>query len=214
MKFKSLALVTASLLVSSPTIAQSQELLVRWPHAGRIWYGGQNTSEMTMIWYRQPRPAFKTYDKFVELDIQIPKGYVTGCISWTDLPDPYDDCQTGGFLDGDTYNSYGVGSYRTDWIGENLWYTARFTYTRSSQTSTGMVPTNAAWQETYISVTLCPNYPSRSPHCLYGYEGGRIHRGVPWQSGRTAVSSWEVPVGGTKPFDYRCDLWYDPNCGI
>jgi hypothetical protein len=206
-----LALALAGL--GTPTVAAwAHTDVVRWPHEGRIWYGGGDTSEMIMLWHNQPRPAFRTYDKFVELDIQVPKGFVSGCTAWTDLPDPYDDCSTGGFLDGGTHDSYGVGSYRTDLLQANRWYTARFTYRRTSQTNTGTVRANAAWQETYISVSLCPQYPSRSPHCLLGYEGGRIHQGTSWRQGTVSKSSWVTPAGTTAPRDFSCDYWHDPGC--
>jgi hypothetical protein len=163
---------------------------------------------MIMLWHSYPHYSFTGPEKFLEMDIQLPPGYVSGCTAWTDLPRPYDDCPTGGTLEAG-YEAWGFGSYGTDQIYSNRWYTARYTFTRTQATATTNVA-KVGWQETKMG-SWCGGF-SYDPWCLTSHAGGRLHTGVTWRQNQVSKSSWVTPEGYTAPRDYPCDWWHDTGC--
>ncbi len=203
---------TATILATLGVLAneaRAHDTVVRWPHEGRLWYGGTNAAEVIMLWHKAPGAAFTGPDKYLEMDVQIPAGYVKSCTTWTDLPAPYDDCGTGGVLD-PVYQSYGYGSYSTNLIAANRWYTARYSITRGTSASTPNV-VKFGWQETK-KAPWC-SYLFSEPWCLTGHVGGRVHTGTFWRQNVISKSSWVTPVGTVAPRDLSCDYWFDPGCG-
>lgn len=206
---RSLLIVVACCAVSglAATRASAHDTSVRWPHEGRLWHGGGSHVEVIMLWHRIPG-GFVSEDKFLEMDIQAPAGFVSSCTTLTNLPRPYDDCGTGAVLDGG-YEAFGFGTYAPTQIYSNSWYTTNY----SMQFGTNLQSSNTinfGFQETTRG-WWCDGL-STDPWCLNGVEGGRVHRGTFWQVGNVSKSSWLTPAGYTVPKDYSCDVWHDSGC--
>jgi hypothetical protein len=205
------AALTCCSLFSAQT-ATAHDVTVRWPHEGRLAFDGGTYVQADYLWHRVPG-VFESNDGFLELDLNMPNTYYTSCTIWTSLPNPYSDCETGGWFEGyapgssDQYVALGAGSWFPDRIVPNTWYQTRYTLTSKQGTGTGTLPVNFGFQETYRY--FCPEM---SVWCLNGWSGGRVHQGVPWRDGAPARSSWLTPVGQTVPRDYRCDVYTNTAC--
>lgn len=208
---RSLLLAAAAVAASLPpqsALAHSEQMYQ--PHEGRIWYGGGSSAEVIMLWHLNPYRSLIGPDKFMEFDVQVPKGFITACTTWTDLPRPYDDCGTAGTLEyNDEVDSYGFGTYNPAGILANTWYTTRYTLTRTAQESTGADVRFGA-QETEMA-PWC-GYADTSPWCLQARQSSRVHTGRQWYKYNEAISSWLTPTGKIA-VDYKCDIWYDSYCG-
>jgi hypothetical protein len=206
-KFSLIFAATASTLVFVSADASAHDTTVRWPHEGRLWHGGGSQAEVIMLWHRTPG-VFTSADKFLEMDIQAPEGYISSCTTMTNLPRPYDDCGTGATLDG-SYEAFGFGTYAPTQIYSGSWYTTNYSMTLGT-TAQSTAPVNFGWQETTRG-WWCGEM-STDPWCLNGHQGGRVHRGTYWRSGKISKSSWLTPQGQTVPRDYSCDVWHDIGC--
>jgi hypothetical protein len=208
---RSAFLAAAAMAVWSHTgaaLAHPQQMYQ--PHEGRIWYDGHSTVEVAMTWHVNPAASLIGRDRFMEFDTQVPKGFITSCTTWTDLPRPYDDCGTGGTFEyNDEVDSYGFGTYNPGWIQTNFFYTARYTLSRTDQTTTGADVRFGA-QETEMA-PWC-GYADASPWCLQARQSSRVHTGRAWNQYNSSASSWLTPSGKIA-VDYKCDIWYDPYCG-
>lgn len=174
-----------------------------------MWYGGQTSAEVIMLWHKGPYPALTGPEKWMEFDVQIPAGFVNDCTTWTDLPRYYDDCGTGGTLDGN-YESYGFGSYLPSEIYSSRWYTARYTIARGTSTNTSTAVKFGAQE---VKMAGWCAYTQSDPWCLTAHQSTRVHTGVPWRTGAVSKSSWLTPQGAVVARDYKCDVWHDVGCG-
>lgn len=205
------ALVASGLAIGLAPSVAAHSTQTRWPHEGRIVYDGIDFSQADYLWHIFPG-RFQTSDGFLELDLNMPKNFFQACTVWTNMPRPYYDCKTAGWSEGvapgssTDYYAFGAGSYNPTSMTGNTWYQTRYTLGSRVGSSTGSLPVNFGWQETYRYFCI-----DAHPYCLNGYTGGRIHRGIPWSYTKYAASSWKTPEGNTVPIDYPCDI-YSTTC--
>jgi hypothetical protein len=127
---------------------------------------------------------WKTRDRGLELDLQMPSRFYDSCTSWTNLPNGYSDCSTAGVSDPSSTVQMGVGSYVAEKIVVGTTYRAQWFMSGGYANDTG-VPVKIQWQEVYRY--FCPDY---SVWCMNGWEGGVLHTSSVWTYSVPTTTRW------------------------
>jgi hypothetical protein len=100
-----------------------------YPDDGDFLYDGEDYADSYMTWND---PGWSVDDPGYEHDLRVDVDYFGHCSTWTNLPDPYDDCPTAGVFDpsGDIILSFGF--FHSDGIDAGKQYYGAWSFTRGT----------------------------------------------------------------------------------
>lgn len=160
-----------------------------YPNRGDLYYDGEYYADSFFGW-TEPEWMY-TYAGF-EMDLSLDEFYFDSCTSWTDLPDPYDDCPTAGYSDPEGKKNFGIGSFAAESILpiSQKTYVGRWYFAGGYGISTHV---NVTAQE--VSRTLCPE---KSIWCYIGVQGTSLKETV-WEFLVTNYVTWDYIVPPSDP---------------
>ncbi len=152
-----------------------------FPNRGDLNYDGHLYADSYFSWdavggWRSTSPGF-------EMDISLEETYFDYCTSWTNLPDPYDDCPTAGTLDPAGRRNFGIGTFSALQIQPSTWYQAKWWFGGGSAETIWTYP-NVAAQE--VSRTLCPY---KDIWCYDGVQGTSLMETY-WRYTEPSYKDW------------------------
>lgn len=164
---KAVTLAAALFATALPAAALAHSDLRPYPHVGDFYHDGQGYAD-AIQWSHAPLGGYKSSNPGYEFSFSVDSALWSGCTSWTNLPNAYDDCPTAGDLEpsGVAY-TFGVGSYDAKQMTTSgTTYEHRFYLTGGSTASANA---KISWQE--VSRQICPQ---NSIWCMNGVQGGSL----------------------------------------
>lgn len=156
-----------------------------YPYTGDLHYDGNQYADSYFGW--AVPGGWKAQNSAWEMDIVVDETFFESCTTWTNLPDPYDDCPTAGVLENDpSRRSFGIGSYNKNLIqGESAGalYQGKWYFAGGYSAST--YP-DVTWQE----VTLQTCWDARNIWCYQSVQASRLMTGY-WRYLETAFQEWD-----------------------
>jgi hypothetical protein len=147
-----------------------------------LYYDGNAYADSDFKWHALG--DWKTRDRGLELDLQMPKRFYESCTSWTNMPNGYSDCSTAGVSDPSTTVNMGVGSYTAELVRVGTTYRAQWDMSGGWANDTGTA-VKLGWQEVYRY--FCPEY---NVWCMNGYTGGVLHTSAVWIYSVPKTTTW------------------------
>jgi hypothetical protein len=172
-----IGLLSVSLILPVSTSGQTPK---PYPNDGDLSYDGTAYADSFFSW--AAIGGFRdASNNGWEMDISVGETYYDACTSWTNLPDPYDDCPTAGKTDPAGRINFGIGSYCVGCIAAGPYYTGKWWFSGGSGAST--YP-NVTWQE--VARQLCPQ---KSIGCYFGVQGSSLMETY-WRYGYPDYKEW------------------------
>lgn len=172
--------LTLTLSIPAPSSFAHYEVK-KYPHWGDIYYDGGYYADSMMEWHVRPG-GWQTNNPGLEIDITVDKGFFESCTSWTNLPSPYDDCDTAGYSEPDPNRiTFGVGSYDPQYILAATPYKAQWYFSGGTLPATFF---DVSWQEVFHY--FC-GYDGI--WCMLSNDGSRLLTGA-WSFGQQRYNSW------------------------
>jgi hypothetical protein len=172
-----IAFVTAMSLVPALLGGQTPK---PFPNNGDLAYDGLAYADAYFHWEAIGGFQDPSFNGF-ELDIALGETYFDACTSWTNLPDPYDDCPTAGDMDPEGTTVFGIGSYCAGCIGAGPVYSGKWYFSGGSAAST--YP-NVTWAE--VARLTCTQ---KSIWCYRTVQSSSL-MGTHWRYNFTDFKEW------------------------
>lgn len=172
------ALILICMVGSKSAYAQKAHF---FPDDGDLYYDGSHYADSWFSWVNPGNWTF-TYAGY-ESDISLDETYFDSCTSWTDLPDPYDDCPTAGVDDPAGKKNFGIGSFAAESIQPQSVkvYTGQWRFSGGSGIRSHV---NYGAQE--VSRTLCP---WKDIWCYNGVKGTSLKE-TDWNYAEESYVEW------------------------
>ena len=197
--------------VTSATVTIEWEYLY-YPNAGNLYYSGGSFATSKMMWWN---PSWTREDNCLfdplncstyEHDLKLDREWFTNlagvspgryCMSWSNLPDPYDDCPTSGINDPEGNVILSFGSYEAYLIAPRLEYSGGWIF-KNQQAAPVKAGVELLGQEGYFGVNLgnialCP-IKRKSIWCVNGVGGHqRALMETEWERGTSKDETYYNP---------------------
>ena len=181
---RTFALFAAWLATAASTPATAQ-VPKPYPYTGDLYYDGNQYADSYFGWALPG--GWRAQTSGWEMDISLGEGYFDACTSWTNLPQPYDDCPTAGTLDPSGRRNFGIGSFDKNQIVGDVngggAYRGQWWFCGGSSAST--YP-DVAWQE--VTTQICSD--RYNIWCYEGVQGSRLLSAY-WRYTQTAYDEWD-----------------------
>lgn len=170
--------ILTALVISSTTAVSA--LAQFYPDGGDICYDGVYLADSYFQFIRPD--SWLDSNPGYEHDFVVPANFFQNCTSVTNLPDSYDDCNTGGVFDGDQW-SFSFGSYDAKQLQAYTIYYGGWRFVKSGGPVTGTFGINS--QE--VSHQLCP---FDNPWCMGAEQTKRVISGYITWGGYPSCMAW------------------------